>query len=268
MKIKKLIVFTLGTACSLTLLSGCIAEVFEKEISVTFMNEGEVVGSGTVTQFKNIKSPVIDDAYVPQNYRFLGWTYYQESQLDLSNPTNFKTQYIGGGRMVHYMDVRDASKDQKITLQALIMHKDDIPREYHYAVMAWYNKPGTSGITETNMDWVSQHLKTYLSNQGVSQEDINTVVIRGYTGNVGPSTGQILYDGDVDIMFGWATNISTTGSIPEASILDNKTITVVYNGESKTRNIHRLTDNPGAIKVMDFLLSAEVTSYFNPNAGE
>ena len=264
MKIKKLIVFTLGTACSLTLLSGCIAEVFEKEISVTFMNEGEVVGSGTVTQFKNIKSPVIDDAYVPQNYRFLGWTYYQESQLDLSNPTNFKTQYIGGGRMVHYMDVRDASKDQKITLQALIMHKDDIPKDYHYTVIAWYDKAATSGLTQDKINTFEANLKSYLLAEGVSQEDVNTVVLRGYSGNVGPTTGQILYDDDVDIMFGWGSldNISTTGSIPVEMVRESHEYAVMYNGAPKNRHVHRISDNPGGIKAMEYILSEACTSFF------
>ena len=268
MKISKIIPLALGTACSIALLSGCAAGFFEEEINVVFMNEGEVVDAGVITQFKNYKTPSISEAYIPSDFRFLGWTTYDTTELDYSDPTHFKSQYIGAGRMIHYMEAKPHAINSTVTYQALIMHKDDIPKEYHYAVMAWYNKPATSGITEDNMKWVGEHLNTYLTNQGVSKEDINSVVIRGYTGNVGPSTGQILYDGDVDIMFGWATNISTTGSIPEASILDNQTITVLYNGDPKTRNIHRLTDNPGALKVMDFLLSEEVTSYFNPGSAE
>ena len=264
MKIKKLIVFTLGTACSLTLLSGCMAGMFEKEITVDFVNEGEVVDSGTVTQFKNIKSPVLDEAYIPTNYRFLGWTYYQESELDLKSATNFKTQYIGGGRMVHYMDVRDAAKDQKITLQALIMHKDDIPKDYHYAVVAWYDKAGTSGLNQDRINTFEGNLKAYLASSGVTQEDINTVVLRGYSGNVGPTTGQILYDDDVDIMFGWgsASNITTTGSIPESMIKQSEAYTITYNGEAKNRHVHRLSDNPGSLKVMEYIMSDACKAFF------
>lgn len=266
MKIKKLIVFTLGTACSLALLSGCMAGMFEEEITVNFVNEGEIVDSGTVTQFKNIKSPVLDDAYVPNNYRFLGWTYYQEYELDLTSVSNFKSQYISGGRMVHYMDIKEASKDNKIELQALIMHVDDIPKEYHYAVVGWYDKVATSGISQVQMDTVEANLKTWLTSEGVSQEDLDTIVFRGYTGNVGPATGQILYDGDVDIMFGFGdvNNITTTGSIPVDSIKQSELYKVLYNGTVKNRYAHRLTDNPGSIKVMEYLMSEACTSFFNP----
>ena len=267
MKIKKLIVFTLGTACSLALLSGCIAGMFEEEITVDFVADGELVDSGTVTQFKNIKSPVLSDAYVPNNYRFLGWTYYQENELDLTSVSAFKSQYISGGRMVHYMDVKEASKDHKIELQALIMHVDDIPKEYHYAVVGWYDKVATSGIDQAKMNIFEANLKTWLTNEGVEQDDLNTIVIRGYTGNVGPATGQILYDGDVDIMFGFGSveNITTTGSIPKDSIKQSdEDYKILYNGNAKKRAVHRLTDNPGSIKVMEYILSDACRSFFNP----
>ena len=270
MKLSKIITLALGTACSITFLSGCAAGFFEEEINVVFMNEGEVVDSGVVTQFKNYKTPSISEAYIPTDFRFLGWTTYDVSELDYSSPSNFKTQYIGAGRMVHYMEAKPHAINSTVTYQALIMHKDDIPKEYHYAVIAWYDKAGTSGLTQTNIDWVNEHLTTYLSNEGVSEDDINTVVFRGYSGNVGPTTGQILYDGDVDIMFGWGSlsNITTTGSIPEESVRESVPFSLIYNGETKNRYLHRISDNPGGIKVMEFLQSEEVTNYFNPSTGE
>ena len=265
MKIKRLIVFTLGATCSLSFLTGCFAGIFEEEISVTFSNEGEVVETGIVTQFKNIKSPVVDDAYIPTNYHFLGWTAYSEQELDMNDATHFKSQYIAGGRMVHYMDIRDFSKDHKVTLQAIIMHKDDIPKDYHYAVLAWYDKAANSGINQDIMNAYEQNLKSWLAAEGVSEEDINTVVVRGYAGNVGPTTGQILYDDDVDIMLAWGSvsNITTTGSIPVEMIKQSEPYQITYNGEVKNRYIHRLTDNPGALKVMEYLLSEASVSFFN-----
>lgn len=247
------------------LLSGCAFKALEKEINVVFMNEGKIVESGTVTQFKNIKSPVLSDAYVPTDYRFLGWTAYSMDEMDLTDPENFKTQYIGGGRMVHYMDVKDFANNTTVVLESLIMHKDDIPQEYHYVVMAWYDKAATSGLNQEKMEPFADMVNSYLLSEGVSEEDVSTVELRGYSGNVGPTTGQILYDNDVDIMFGWGSvsNITTTGSIPEDSILETVSFPVTYNGEVKNRYIHRLTDSEGAIKLMEYLKSEACASYFN-----
>ena len=266
MKLRKLITLALGTACGMAFLTGCAAGFFEEEIHVVFMNEGAIVDSGTITQFKNYKTPTISDAYIPTDFRFLGWTTYEVNELDYTSPTNFKSQYIGAGRMIHYMEAKPYAVNSTVTYKALIMHKDDIPKEYHYAVVAWYDKAGTSGLTQANIDWVSEHLNTYLTKEGVSEDDIKTVVFRGYSGNVGPSTGQILYDGDVDVMLGWGSlsNITTTGSIPEESVRETVDFHLVYNGETKNRTIHRISDNEGGIKVMQFLQSEEVTSYFNP----
>ena len=143
-------------------------------------------------------------------------------EMDLTDPENFKTQYIGGGRMVHYMDVKDFANNTTVVLESLIMHKDDIPQEYHYVVMAWYDKAATSGLNQEKMEPFADMVNSYLLSEGVSEEDVSTVELRGYSGNVGPTTGQILYDNDVDIMFGWGSvsNITTTGSIPEDSILE------------------------------------------------
>ncbi|MGM9813336.1 MAG: hypothetical protein ACI32C_00270 [Candidatus Enteromonas sp.] len=262
----------LAALTALPAISSCAAKALEREINVVFRNEGEILDQGTVTQFKNVKSPVVGDAYIPTDYRFLGWTAYTLEELDYGSVENFRTQYIGGGRMVHYMDLYPFAKDSStVVLDALILHKDDIPREYHYAVLAWYDKAGTSGLTPEMMETYSSMTSDYLTSEGVSEEDVNSVVFRGYAGNVGPTTGQILYDGDVDIMLGWGSvsNITTTGSIPEDSILESVEFPILYQGAIKNRYIHRLTDNPGAIKLMDYLKSEASADFFNPTpAGE
>lgn len=265
MKFKRLITLLVGTILGAGLLSGCAANLFEKEINVVFMNEGEIVESGTVTQFKNIKSPTISSAYIPDDYRFLGWTCYQENQLDLNDPTHFKTQYIAGGRMVHFMEVERFAVNQTVTCQALIMHKDDIPKDYHYVVLAWYDKAANSGLDQTKMDQFETNFKTYLTNEGLSQEDINSVVVRGYAGNVGPTTGQILYDDDVDIMLGWGSvdNITTTGSIPLSMLKQSEAYAITYEGTVKNRYIHRLTDSVGSLKLMEYLMSETCINFFN-----
>ena len=265
MKIKRLFALVIGTACSLSFLSGCAINLFEKEIKVVFMNEGEIVDTGSITQFKNYQSPKIDESYVPSNYKFLGWTAYSMDQIDLSSAENLKKQYIAPGRMVHYKEAQPFAKDGTTTYEALMLPVDDIPKEYHYAVVAWYDKAATSGLNQDLMDGYVSMLKTYLTKEGVSDDDINTIVFRGYSGNVGPTTGQILYDGDVDIMFGWGSlsNITTTGSIPEESVLESVEFQITYNGEPKNRHIHRLTDSVGSLKVMDYLKSQESIDYFN-----
>lgn len=265
MKLKKLIAAVIGIFTSITVLTGCAAQLWEEKINVVFKLEDQIVDSGVVTQFDNIQAPTIDDAYVPNNYRFLGWTYYETNQLS-NDAATFKTQYIGAGRMVHYMDVRDHAKNSTIELKALIMHKDRIPKEYHYVVLAWYDKVSKSGLNQSIMDTYETMFKTYLLNEGVSQEDVDTVVFRGYAGNVGPTTGQILYDNDVDIMLGWGSvdNIChTTGSIPEESILESVNYQITYNGEPLNRYIHRFGSSEGSLKLMEYLLSSDSVNYFN-----
>ena len=266
MKKNKILLAILGATLTLGLLPGCAFKALEEELNIVFMNEGQMVDSGTITQFKNIKSPTIPDAYVPTDYRFLGWTCYEESQLDLQSATNFKTQYIVGGRMVHYMDVKQFAVNKTVTCQALIMHKDDIPKDYHYVVLAWYDKAANSGLNQAKMDTYTTMIKNYFAKEGVSEEDINSVVVRGYAGNVGPTTGQILYDDDVDIMLGWGSvdNITTTGSIPPEMIQESVELPVLYDGNVKNRWIHRISENAGGLKVMEYLTSDAAKSYFNP----
>ena len=266
MRFKKLITLILGVACSATLLSGCsLVKSLEEELNVVFMAEGDHIGDGTVTQFKNIKTPTISDAYIPDaDYRFLGWTCYQENQLDLKDATHFKTQYIRAGAMLHYMDVAKFKDNKTVICNALIMHKDDIPRDYHYAVVAWYDKVGTSGIDQSKADTLEGMLKTYLTSEGVSEEEQNTIVFRGYTGNVGPSTAAIMNDDDVDIMIGWASNISGTGVIPADAVLEAETFNVP-GLSTPTRYVHRLTDTESCLKVMEYLKSGEVKRFFDPN---
>ena len=265
MKTKNFITLGISLAASIVVLNGCAARSLECSLNVVFMNEGEIVDCGKVDQFTNFKSPTLPDSYIPNNYRFLGWTCYSESELDYSDPAHFKTQYIAAGRMIHYMDVCKFADNQTVVMNSLIIHKDDVPKEYHYAVVAWYDKAANSGLNQDIMDAYEAQTRSYLLESGISEEDVNSVVFRGYAGNVGPTTGQILYDDDVDIMLGWGSvsNITTTGSIPEEMIKQSESYQITYNGEVKNRYIHRLTDNPGALKMMEYLLSEASVSYFN-----
>lgn len=243
--------------------TGCLPKALEEELNIVFMNEGEIVASGSVTQFRNIKTPAIDEAYIPEGYKFYGWTAYSFSDL---NPAaaDFKSKMIGGGKMLHYMDVKGHEDNRTVVMQAVIIDKNLVPKEYHYTVLAWYDKVATSGISQEQMDTLTAKLQAYLAAEGVSEEDIGTLVIRGYTGNVGPSVGQIMADEDVDIMLGWgsADNVTSTGGMPASMLLESRTFSVVYNGATKNRTIHRLTDSESVLKVWAWLQSEECTAIF------
>lgn len=260
MKTKRLITLLVGISCSLGFLTGCsIVKSLEEELNVVFKVEGEFIESGTVTQFKNIKSPTISDAYVPTDYKFVGWTCYAENELDLNNATNFKKQYIRGGAMVHYMDIQQFAENKTVTMQALIMDKNDIPKDYHYAVVAWYDN-SKSGLTQAKMDDFANKTKAYLASEGVSEDDINSLVFRGYQGQVGASTAAIINDDDVDLMFGWgsADNITTTGNINPAEIR----ISIPYVIAGNNRHLHRISDSEGGIKLQEYLTSDDIKTYF------
>ena len=260
MKNKKVFALLAGATLGLAALSGCAAKALEKELNVVFMCEGEVIDSGVVTQFQNIQSPTIPSTYYSSSERFLGWTCYDLSELDYSDATNFKTQYIGGGRMVHYMDVAKFAENSTVVCNALIMDKDDIPHEYHYAVLAWYDKAANSGLNQAVMDEYTVKMKEWLLAEGVSDEDVNSVVVRAYAGNVGPTTGNILYDDDVDLMLGWGSvsNITTTGSIPEEMIRES----VSYTIGTHARYIHRISDSVGGQKLLEHFNTAEMVDFF------
>lgn len=272
MKNNRIILAAIALGSSVTLLSSCaLARSMERELNIVFMHKGNIIGNGSVTQYKNIKSPVLDSAYIPTDYKFLGWTPYALEDIDLTDVQTFKSQYISSGRMVHYMEAKPFADNSTVTYQALLLHKDDIPKEYHYAVVAWYDKEATSGITAAQMEYVENQTRTYLAGQGVSEEDLNTLVFRGYSGNVGQSTGQIIYDNDVDIMFGWGSksNITTTGTIPSEIIEEsNEDFKVDYNGATKTRTIHRISPSETGKIVYDYLNSPEILSYFHKEQGE
>ena len=265
---KKVMVFAfvlIMTVSSAMALSSCaLIRAMEEELTIVYMNEGEEVARDTVTQFKNVLTPEVDQAYIPDGYKFYGWTAYSPEEI---NPaaSDFKDKFIGGGKMLHYMDVKGHEKDKTVVMNALIVDKSLVPKVYHYAVIAWYDKVATSGISQAQMDTLDTKLKAYLRAEGVSEEDIATIVIRGYTGNVGPSCGQIMADEDVDIMLGWgsADNVIGTGGMKEEMLLETVSYQVTYNGAIKNRTIHRLTDSGSVLKVMAWLQTEECTSIFN-----
>lgn len=247
-------------------LSSCmLADIYEEELSVVYVCDGEIIETSSVTQYKNIKTPTLSDAYVPDGYRFYGWTVYNPNSINPAS-SDFKTTFIGGGKMLHYYDVKGHEKDDKtVILSAVVIDKSLVPVEYHYVVIAWYDKPATSGIVAEQMQTLNTKLTAYLKAEGVSDQDISTIVIRGYTGNVGPSCGQIMADEDVDIMLGWGSksNVTSTGGMPEGMIKESVSYGITYQGAVKNRTIHRLSESETVLKVWAWLQSEDCTSIFN-----
>ena len=227
------------------------------------MCEDEFIGSVKISQFKNAKTPDLPETYIPANYKFYGWTARKLSTVKATD-VNFKEEYVGAGKMIHYMEVKDYVENQTVVMQALMIDKNDIPKVYHYVAIAWYDKVATSGIDSTKMETFTNALKSYLKSEGVSDEDLNSIVVRGYTGNVGPSCGAIMEDGDIDIMFGWgsADNVINTGGMSEDMLLETVSFEVDYNGTTKNRTIHRLTDSETVLKVMEWMKSDSCRNLF------
>ncbi|MCR5742006.1 MAG: hypothetical protein K6G38_06080 [Gammaproteobacteria bacterium] len=258
-KIRFLSLF-LALLLSITSLSACVWKGLEKELNVVFMYEDEYIEDVKISQFQNALTPTLSSGYIPDGYKFFGWTPLDPNEVQATDE-NFKEEYVGPGKIVHWADVEEYAVNSTVVCKALIIDKELIPKVYHYALIAWYNKPSTTGITEDMIIQMESSLKAYLKNEGVKDEDIATIVLRDYTGNVGPSCGAIMEDGDVDIMLGWSSksNVIDTGGMKEEMLLESVSFQV---GE-KNRMIHRLSDSETVIKVFNWLQSDECKAIFN-----
>lgn len=256
---KKLFLLILSIFLVFTTTS-CVAKSFEKEINVVFMYEDEFISSDTVTQFKNIKTPKLSDAYIPDGYKFFGWTPLDPDTIKATDE-DFETKYVGAGKMLHWSDIDKYISNNTIICKALMIDKAEIPVPYHYVVIAWYDKVATSGIDSNLIETFQNALFANLRSNGVSEEDLQSIVIRAYTGNVGTTCGQIMSDEDVDIMLGWSSrsNLTTTGGMSESMLLESVTD---YAVGSKTRAIHRLTDKETAKLVFDWMKTDECRDLF------
>ena len=95
--------------------TSCAAKAFEVELNVVFMVEDEIIGYDTVTQFKNIKSPELSEAYIPDGYKLFGWTALNPDSIRGDDP-KIDEKYIGNGAMVHYDDVDEFANNTTVIL--------------------------------------------------------------------------------------------------------------------------------------------------------
>ena len=191
----------------LGVLSGCsLMKSFERDVQVVLEVDGEYYDTCTVNIFNNA---VVTVPEVPTKFEgrtFIGWT----AQQNWEELEGKKVQVSANKGLIRYDDVKDWLKgeEKSITLQASFVEID--------LVIAWYDRGNTSGLTPEYMAVFQENLYTYLSNNGYNPEDM-FIVIRGYDGAVGASCAKIMSDGDVDIMVGWAANITSTGGMTQGT---------------------------------------------------
>lgn len=126
----------------------------------------------------------------------------------------------------------------------------------HLLVIAWYAKTSTSGLNQDIIDRFTNKLKDYLKAIGYSEELVNSVLLRAYSGNVGPSCESIKNDGDVNLMIGWKSNVDTTGALEFIESFPTSTEeSGIKMGEAQDRWIHRLTDDELTQKVFNWIIS-------------
>lgn len=244
---KKHLVATLLVAvmCLLTLSACSVVAGLEKDVNITLNVNGNALdGNYVVNTFNNAIVPVPE---APKGDVFLGWT----ADKDWQNKDIADVALSQNKGLIRYDDVKDYAVDGKITLYAVFGVQ---PR--HDIAVAWYDKEKTSGLNQGVMDEFLTALKAFLTTQGYTPDSMD-IVVRGYAGNVGPTCGAIMDDGDIDIMVGWAaaSNIEGTGGMKRGVDFLQNYGNITLTGASKARYTAKLSDSEVANKVYQWILS-------------
>ncbi len=233
--------FLLVPLLGISLCSGCsYVKGYEHDLTVVACYHEDIVSSGTVNIFNNFVLPDLGETYVPGDAKFLGWalpgwTYGVDNNENL---------YPAGG-VVRYADVASYATNGCLSLEGIVVQKDSIPA--NYLTIGWYDKVGTSGLTQTIMDRWTEDLVAFLQGEGATESELSTLTIRGYQGAVADIGTAINHDEDCDILLGVGKNIGTTGGVSCLELVGN----IPMGG--KTRYIARLTDTAVAISVFQWL---------------
>lgn len=244
---KKHLVATLLVAvmCLLTLSACSVVAGLENDVNITLNVNGNALdGNYVVNTFNNAIVPVPE---APKGDVFLGWTADKDWQSkDIADVALSQNKGL-----IRYDDVKDYAVDGKITLYAVFGVQ---PR--HDIAVAWYDKEKTSGLNQGVMDEFLTALKAFLTTQGYTPDSMD-IVVRGYAGNVGPTCGAIMDDGDIDIMVGWAaaSNIEGTGGMKRGVDFLQNYGNITLTGASKARYTAKLSDSEVANKVYQWILS-------------
>lgn len=244
---KKHLVATLLVAvmCLLTLSACSFVAGLENDVNITLNVNGNALdGNYVVNTFNNAIVPVPE---APKGDVFLGWT----ADKDWQNKDIADVALSQNKGLIRYDDVKDYAADGKITLYAVFGVQ---PR--HDIAVAWYDKEKTSGLNQSVMDEFLTALKAFLTTQGYTPDSMD-IVVRGYAGNVGPTCGAIMDDGDIDIMVGWAaaSNIEGTGGMTRGVDFLQNYGNIKLTGASKARYTAKLSDSEVVNKVYEWILS-------------
>lgn len=244
---KKHLVATLLVAvmCLLTLSACSVVAGLENDVNITLNVNGNALdGNYVVNTFNNAIVPVPE---APKGDVFLGWT----ADKDWQNKDIADVALSQNKGLIRYDDVKDYAVDGKITLYAVFGVQ---PR--HDIAVAWYDKEKTSGLNQGVMDEFLTALKAFLTTQGYTPDSMD-IVVRGYAGNVGPTCGAIMDDGDIDIMVGWAaaSNIEGTGGMKRGVDFLQNYGNIKLTGAGKARYTAKLSDSEVANKVYQWILS-------------
>ena len=244
---KKHLVATLLVAvmCLLTLSACSVVAGLENDVNITLNVNGNALdGNYVVNTFNNAIVPVPE---APKGDVFLGWT----ADKDWQNKDIADVALSQNKGLIRYDDVKNYAVDGKITLYAVFGVQ---PR--HDIAVAWYDKEKTSGLNQGVMDEFLTALKAFLTTQGYTPDSMD-IVVRGYAGNVGPTCGAIMDDGDIDIMVGWAatSNIEGTGGMKRGVDFLQNYGNIKLTGAGKARYTAKLSDSEVANKVYQWILS-------------
>ena len=261
---KRLVAVLIVVVMCLAALSGCsLIKGLERDVQVILMGvqqtesgdlvtnddgsyQYEYVGTYTVNQFNNAIVPEPD--YAPDGMQFAGWSPIK----DWTEDDGIESVSSSKG-LIRYDDVKNFVDGESLSIT---LYAAFAPIPQYDLVIAWYDKESTSGINQAWMDQFQTNLYAFLTTEGYTPESMD-IIIRGYSGNVGPSCSEIMDDGDVDIMYGWGGNIDSTGGMVEGVDYLENVSGIEING--KNRYAARLTNKPLVNLVYNWILGRDET---------
>ncbi len=231
----------------LACMSGCsMMTAFEKDINVVLNVNGVYSGSYTVNIFNNT---VVPEPTKP-GFDFLGWSL----KPDYQPGTDSEDLLLPEKGLIRYDDVKDAVEKNSATVNVYAVFGEKPKYDF---VIGWYAKTGTTGLTQTMMDNFTTALYSFLTENGYTPDSM-LIDIREYASELGVADvgTAVNEEGDVDIIIGMGNNITSTGGIETLEREDDYAI------GGKSRNIARLTDDPLAVLVFEWMKTDSVRAIF------
>lgn len=241
MKKKFGMVLLLAALACLALLTGC--SVFERDISVVLKVDGAYYDSKTITIFQNA---ILPEPELPGS-KFMGWSLKE----DWSYGEDGEEALLPYAGLVRYDDIKECLSEGGVAiLYAAFADNSELPA--HDLVIGWYNKPSTSGLTDSLIERFTEAMKDYLTAQGYEADALD-IEVRGYEGNVADMGAAINSDGDVDVVLGVGGNFTAADGANVAALEVQGDVPM----GGKSRSIARLTEKELAVLVYQWLQTEE-----------